>query len=74
MFNKNLDTALWLALIIGKVASARGVSQREAFAYLSESGAFGFLVRNYKVEHLENPLNVIEDIEQFVFHNHSVPT
>jgi hypothetical protein len=72
MSNRNLDKALWLSLIIGKVAAERGIHQREAFAYLEETGALGFLARNYEVEHLENPLNVLEDIRQFVSMNKRV--
>ena len=69
MSKKNLDIALWLSLIIGKVASRRGVEQHKAFAYLKQSGALGFLIRNYEVEHLESPMNVLEDIEQFISSN-----
>ncbi len=62
----DLDIALWLALIIAKVADARQLSRPAAFAYLKSTDALGFLIRNYEVEHLENPLNVLEDIDQFV--------
>jgi hypothetical protein len=72
MLNGNLDKALWLSLIIRKVAVERGIYQREAFAYLKETGALEFLVRNYGVEHLENSLNVLEDIRQFVSLNRRV--
>jgi hypothetical protein len=69
MTNKNLDKALWLSLIVGKVASERRVTSCEAFSYLKGTGALGFLVRNYEVEHLENPLNVLDDIRQFTLNN-----
>jgi hypothetical protein len=69
MSKKNIDIALWLSLIIGKVAAAKAMRQREAFVYLRETGALGYLVRNYDVEHLENPLNVLDDIDQFIIAN-----
>jgi hypothetical protein len=74
MMNKNLDIALWIALIIGRLAASKGIGQHEAFGYLRQTDALSFLLRNYEVEHLENPLNVLEDIEQFILSNKTAIT
>jgi hypothetical protein len=69
MRKKDLDIALWLSLIIAKVADVKRLSRPDAFVFLKSTDALGFLIRNYEVEHLENPLNVLEDIDQFVLSN-----
>ena len=66
MTNQNFDIALWIALITGKLATAKGIKQHEAFAYFRQTDALDFLLRNYNVERLERPENVLEDIEQHI--------
>ena len=69
MKNKDIDIALWLSLIIGMLANEQDVYRRDAFAYLKNTGALDYLIRNYEVEHLENPTNVLDNIKQYVLSN-----
>jgi hypothetical protein len=56
----------WMSFIVNKYADAKKMNNTEAFYYLYNTKALEYLDECYEVEHLENPIWTIENIDIFI--------
>ena len=59
----NLKKIDWFVGALASFARAKGITRKQAFAYLHSHGGFAFMNDHYCVEHLLSFEDVVEDIE-----------
>ena len=63
------NKAYWLSFVISRYAHSKKSTSDIVFPKLRKYGALDFLDKHYEIEHLENIIYILEDIDTIIKRN-----